>query len=79
MEYTRDMASKVKDIMKHHFIHPSIHLVIHLSYHGLFTPIGQRKSGIQTRRNGLNVLSNTHTPVHYTRLSPITDSIYEGR
>jgi len=31
-------------------IHPSIRLVIHPSRHGLFTPTGRRKSGIQTRR-----------------------------
>jgi hypothetical protein len=31
--------------MKDHFIHPSLSSIrpIHLSYHGLFTPIGWRK------------------------------------
>jgi hypothetical protein len=31
----------VKDIVKHHFIHPS--------HHGLFILIGRKKSGIQIR------------------------------
>jgi len=30
----------VKDVMKHHLIHPSIHAIIHSSCHGLFTPRG---------------------------------------
>jgi hypothetical protein len=46
----------VKDVVKHHFIHLchhlSIHLVIHPSHHGLFTPTGRRKSGIETQYGG---------------------------
>jgi hypothetical protein len=30
----------VKEVVKHHFIHPFICPVIHLSRHGLFTPTG---------------------------------------
>ncbi len=42
-------------------IHPSICSIIHLSHHGLFTPMGWRKSGIQKWCSGENNRKRWHT------------------
>jgi len=45
----------------YHVIHPSVRLVIHLSCHGLFTLMGQKKNGIQTQRDGESNRKRWHT------------------
>jgi len=66
MEYRRDIAGKVKDVVKHHFIHLSHHRSVHPSNHPSISSWSVYSDRVEKKWNTdtawqANVLSNTHT------------------
>jgi hypothetical protein len=69
VEYICVKAGKVKDVVKHHFIHlshhPSVHLFSHPSVSSWFVySDGAEKEWNTDMAPRANVPLNTHTPVH---------------
>jgi len=72
VEYRHAVAGKVKDIVKHHFIHLSHHPFVHSSDHPFVPSWSVYSDGAEKEWNTdavwrANVLSNTHTCALGTR------------